>query len=91
MCKIDNGDWNEHKKLVYHKIDANTRVQNAILKRIRAMEKSTAGDAEKRGRFEARMDEKMSRVEKIVYGAIATGVSALVVQIAAFVVANGGP
>ena len=91
MCDLTENGWADHKKLVYHKIDANTEYlealgakQDTILETIRTGDSKDMKLAMERARFEARMEERMSsqqkgisRVEKVLYG----GGTVIVVQI----------
>lgn len=85
MCDIPENGWVEHKRLIYHKIDANTTslgkieaTQVEILEEIRKKATEALEDAIERGRFEARTDEKVSKLEKFIYGAITVSLTAIV-------------
>lgn len=98
MCDLTQNGWAEHKKVVYHKIDSNTEClekvsakQDRILEKIHTRESRAMAEAMERARFEARMEEKMNRMEKIVYGSLGAAGIALLLQVLSLVTTNGGP
>ena len=97
MCDLTENGWDEHKKVVYHKIDANTEYlekvsikQDQILERIHIRDSKDIAEDMKRARFEARMEEKVNRMANIVYGALGAATFAVILQVLNLVFNNGG-
>ena len=97
MCDLTKNGWDEHKKVVYHKIDGNTeclekvsKKQDKILEKVHTRESRDIASAMERARFEARMGEKVNRMEKVVYGALGAGGIALLLQVIS-IATGGGP
>lgn len=91
MCDLEKNGWDEHKKVVYHKIDGNTDRLKTLATKQDAILAQMHSDAVNRTDFEARIEVKVNRMEKIVYGALGAATIAVFLQIINLVIGNGGP